>query len=179
MNTVLLASYFFTAMTAATPLEQHANYEPVETTRARYADLALTIAEGVQAEDMPDLERLKICTTMVMIADAESHQRADVVTCAKGGDGDKAWGPWQTQRPKEQVCASLPAAFRIALGMVKQSLKECRALPAKDRLSWYTDGGSWNLTPANRARAAKRSQWRLGRALDYVAKHPFEIDEDT
>lgn len=180
MTTMLaaMAAYFMTLMLTLTPLDQHAYYEKSAVTQARYEALSTDIAAVVLAEDMPQEERVRVGAVMVNIGDAESHWKEDAVTCAKGGDHDAAWGPWQTQLPKEQVCASTREAARLALGMVKKSFLACKHLPTTERLSWYTDGGQWNLTPERKARAAKRSQWRM-RSLAWVKEHPFTVSDEA
>lgn len=163
-----LAAYIFQLMMLLTPVKEHNYYESVQATVIRYTTVAATLAGVMVEQNMPDAERLKIAAVMVSIGDAESHWNADVVSCKKGGDHERAWGPWQTQLPKDKVCASTKEAARLALGMVKTSLLTCKHLKASDRLSWYTDGrciADW-----------KRSQWRMGRALTYVAQHPLRYE---
>lgn len=177
MTTALaaMAAYFMTLMLTLTPLNQHAYYEKTEVTQARYEALSTDIAAVVLAENMPNDERVRVGAVLVNIGDAESHWKASEVSCVKGGDHDAAWGPWQTQLPKERVCSSTREAARLALGMVKRSFLVCKDLPARDRLSWYTDGGAWSLSPEHKTRAAKRSQWRM-RSLSWVKQHPFTVN---
>lgn len=164
----LFAKYLLTLMVTLTPVGQHAFYESSEVTESRYTSLSETMARVIGGETAPDGELLKLGAVMVSIGDAESHWNADVVSCVKGGDGDRAWGPWQTQLPKEKVCRSTEDALRLALGMVKTSFLACKHLQVSDRLSWYTDGkcrSNW-----------KRSGWRMNRALAWVKVHPFTVN---
>jgi Tfp pilus assembly protein PilV len=172
-----LAAYFLASMVSFTPTSQHAYYEPEAVTQARYAAIAEALAEVMLAEPMSDSERLKVGVVMVSIGDAESDWRADVVSCSKGGDHDKSWGPWQTQLPKAQVCEGTRSAARLALGMVKRSFLICKELPTPARLSWYTDGGAWNSSPERKARANRRSSFRMIRALAWVKQHPLNTSE--
>jgi len=185
MTISTLAAYLMTMMLALAPVSRHAYYEKQDVTLARYTNITNVIAEGVISESMPkgmtekeqEEERVKIGAVMVSIGDVESgNWNADVVSCAKGGDNDTAWGPWQTQLPKVQVCDSTRAALRLALGMVKRSFLICKELPSGDRLSWYTDGGAWNRSVKNRERASRRSQFRMNRALFWVKTHPFTVN---
>lgn len=165
MSLTLFATYLFSMMVALTPLSQHAFYEKNDVTASRYEVISMTMARVIGGETMPDGERLKVGAVMVSIGDAESHWNAAVVSCEKGGDNDRAWGPWQTQLPKAKVCESTEAAFKLALTMVKTSFLACKELALADRLSWYTDGKcrhNW-----------KRSSWRMNRALAWVKAHPF------
>lgn len=175
MSLVLLKAYFLAAMLWWTPLSEHAYYEARTVTETRYTEIAQTIAEVVLAERMSDSEKIKVGVIMVSIGDAESNWNEAVVSCSRGGDHGRAWGPWQTQLPKEDVCVSTTSALRLALGMVKRSFLLCKELPAADRLSWYTDGGQWNRSAESRTRAARRSRQRMNRALAWVASHPLEV----
>ncbi len=169
MTVHAFASYLLAMMLAFTPAKEHSFYEPANITLTRYASISQTMAEVILAEPIADTERLKVGAVMVSIGDAESHWNAAVVSCAKGGDGDRAWGPWQTQLPKQRVCESTRSALVLALGMVKTSFLACKHLTVPDRLSWYTDGhciADW-----------KRSRWRMGRALSWLTGHPFTVND--
>lgn len=173
MSVAAFASYLMVFMLSLTPVEQHAYYERAEVTTARYVDISQSLAQVMLEQPMPDAERVKVGAIMVLIGNEESHWNEASVSCAKGGDNGKAWGPWQTQLPKENVCRGVAPAARLAVEMVKQSFLACKHLPPPGRLSWYTDGGSWNVSPSRRARAFKRSEWRMTRALSWVKEHPF------
>lgn len=176
----LFAAYLLGFMLALTPVSKHAYYEKESVTTFRYIDIAQTIADVVMTEKMADDALVKVGAVMVSIGDAESGGwRADVVSCAKGGDNDMSWGPWQTQLPKAQVCEGTKSAARLALGMVKRSFLICKDLPSADRLSWYTDGGAWNASADRKARSRKRSNFRMNRALSWVAQHPFTVNVDS
>jgi hypothetical protein len=163
-----LAAYLMAAMLSFTPTSQHAYYEKSAVTSERYATIANDLAVVMLAQDMPDAERLKVGSVMVSIGDAESHWNADVVACKKGGDNDRAWGPWQTQLPKAEVCKDTRSAATLALGMVRYSLAACKRMPLGDRLSWYTDGRCMTKW--------QRSRYRLNRALAWVNQHPFTVN---
>lgn len=169
-----LGSYILTFMIAKVPLEQHAYYERLEVTQARYESIAEDIAtvslESPLYDDDEDGE--KTGTTIASVASLESFFRAEVDSCKIGGDKDKegryqAWTLWQLHANKNKVCENRLAGARVAREMMRASFKHCSSLPLLDRLGVYTDGfckKNWD-----------RSRNRIKRAVDWVKSHPFSL----
>ena len=167
-----LAAYLFPFLVASVPLADHSYYENIETTRDRYESIAETIAwVSIEAPVFEDDESgVRTGALLASIATYEGSLKAEIDTCAKGGDIDKngvahAWTLWQVHAEKEKACASRVAGATIAREMIRISFKTCKSRAMLDRLSIYTDGSchsNW-----------KRSRHRMGRAMNWVALHPF------
>lgn len=184
MSPTILAAFLLPAMQAWVPVSDHAYHEPAAATLARYQafaeDVAAVVLEAPDAALPFGGERRHELSAalLVSIAGYESSFREDVEDCTIGGDHDKAgvahaWGPWQTHRPKADVCAGRRPAARIALAMVTESFKACRASAVDDRLGLYTDG------PAIFIGGKCRPEWwrsrsRVARARAWVSAHPLE-----
>ncbi len=168
-----LAKYLLLFFQSAVPVTDHSFYEKVEVTQARYESIADTVAAAATEKPLfkDDWSGVKTALLLGSIATYESSLRADIDTCAKGGDIDKAgvthaWTLWQVHAPKEKACVSRLEGARIAREMVRNSFKVCSLFDTQDRLSVYTDGvckNKWN-----------RSRSRMFRASNWLAKHPFE-----
>lgn len=172
----LLAKYLLVFFQSAVPVTNHSFYEKVEVTQARYESIADTIAAvAIEAPVFKDdVSGVKTALLLGSIATFESSLRADIDTCAKGGDIDKAgvthaWTLWQLHAPKEKACASRLAGARMARETIRISFKACAKEEMLDRLSGYTDGAchsKWN-----------RSRHRMFRAMNWLEKHPFIVEE--
>lgn len=187
MSPTILARFLLPAMQAFVPVSDHAYHEAAEATLARYQAFAEDVAAVVlEAPDdaLPfagERRHLLTATLLVSIAGYESSLREDVENCTIGGDHDKAgvphaWGPWQTHRPKDEVCAGRRPAARIALGMVTESFRACRSAAVDDRLGLYTDGPA--IFVGGKCRPDwRRSRSRVVRAREWVASHPLAASE--
>lgn len=168
-----LAKYLLLFFQSAVPVADHSYYEKVEVTQARYESIADTVATAATEAPLfkDDLSGIKTALLLGSIATYESSLRADIDTCAKGGDIDKsgvthAWTLWQVHAPKAKACVSRLEGARIAREMIRHSFKTCHLFDMQDRLSVYTDGScknKWN-----------RSRHRMFRATDWLTKHPYE-----
>ncbi len=174
MTPATLAAYILPALLQWVPPAEHR--KSLEEIRPQYESYASAIAVVVlEAKDSelpyagPHRHEL---TALLLgsIASYEAHLRADVASCATGGDHGKAWGLWQTQKPKAAVCASLEAGAKIALGMVVESFQVCRHADPRDRLGLYTDGPAIIVDGHCKA-SWWRSRSRIDRARDYHAAH--------
>lgn len=177
-----LAAYVLRAMIAWIPVSSHAATEASMTTLSRYAAIANDIADTVvEADDriipyrswslvdgkfeaLPatDAQRVKTAFLMASIARYESNFVAAVDSCARPGDGGRAWGLWQVHAPKEQACASRRAGLRIALAMATKSFRACGHLPEGDRLSVYATGSCFERQAESRARVGLGASWLTG-----------------
>ncbi len=174
--TLPLAKYLLVFLQSAVPVADHSYYEKSEVTQARYESIADTIAEvSLEAPVFKDdVSGVKTALLLGSIATFESSLKAEIDTCAKGGDIDKAgvthaWTLWQLHAPKEKACASRLAGARIARETIRISFKACAKEEMLDRLSGYTDGtchSKWN-----------RSRHRMWRAMNWFEKHPFTSEE--
>ena len=184
MTSAELAAYLIPAMLSWVTPGEHLKHEgEVRPQYERYANAIAVVTLNAKDEELPwagphrhELTALLLAS----IASYEAHFREDVATCALGGDKDKAgipraWGLWQTHRAKAQVCASLEDGAKIALGMVVESFKVCRASGVRDRLGLYTDGPS--IFVGGKCRPNWwRSQSRIDRARSWHAAHEL-VDE--
>ncbi len=174
-----LVKYLIAFLESSVPLTDHAYYEKLEVTKARYESISETIAEvSVEAPLFADdAGGVKTGTLLASIASFEGSLRDDVDTCKRGGDPHpvtkvyQAWTLWQLHANKEKVCASRVAGARVAREMVRHSFKTCHKLAVPDRLSVYTDGvckSNWS-----------RSRYRMERASRWVSKHPFNLENEN
>ncbi len=164
-----LATYLMTAMISWSPLSNHAYHEAKSITEARYAQIASEVADASFEEEPlfagPD-GRAKTAEYMLSIASYESGGfREDVQFCTLAGDGNKAFGLFQSHGNKDAICYSLRAAYHVALEQARESLRACRALPLYEQLSGYTAGDCVHGRHASKIRS--------GRAFRYWAEHPF------
>lgn len=138
-----LFAIVLSAMTTwVSPLE-HRYLERPETTQARYEAIALDIATVVTEARGERVESVEVeALLLASVASFESAFRADVDECRRGRGG--AWSIFQIagggERRKANVCSSRREAARVALGMVRESLRECSRFPFVDRLAFYADG---------------------------------------
>lgn len=176
-----LVKYLIAFLESSVPLTDHAYYERLEITKARYESIAETIAEvSVEAPLFADdADGVKTGALLASIAGFEGALRDDIDNCKRGGDPHpvtkvyQAWTLWQLHANKEKVCASRVAGARVAREMIRHSFKTCHKLAVPDRLSVYTDGvckSNWS-----------RSRHRMERASRWVSTHPFtsETNENS
>lgn len=170
-----LVDYLFAFFLAAVPAEHHAHKEPLETTLARYSDIADDIAAVAldptedPVFDGPD-GRAKTAVLLASIAAAESFLRADVDACKVRGDGGKSTTVFQLQNAPKAVCQHREEAVRVALARVRQSFAACKGAPLEERLALYTSGR------CDRGQRAARFRWQ--RAAKWSETHPV-IDPDV
>jgi hypothetical protein len=171
-----LAKYLLVFFQSTVPVADHSYYEKVEVTQARYESIADTVASVAMEHPLfrDDTNGVKTALLLGSVATFESSLIAEIDTCVKGGDIDKAgvphaWTLWQVHAPKETACANRLAGARIAREMIRWSFKTCSSFDVSDRLSGYTDGScknKWN-----------RSRHRMFRATNWLEKHPFAAED--
>jgi hypothetical protein len=175
-----LAAWLLTAMQAFYSPSYHAATEAGEITEARYEAFAHDVAfASMQPYVMPVFDtrdgvkddaqaRAKTALVFVSIASYESRYKASVLSCKEGGDGNRSWGPFQTQRKKRLACKGALGAMVVGLEMVHESFRICHYMRVDAWLSEYTDGNQFRTS-----KAWKRSALRMNQALDYWKAHPF------
>lgn len=169
MNT--LALYLYAAMIFWTPLKDHLFAEGAPITEARYQQIAVETADTLlDPAEEPLFDgangRAESALFMLSIASFESGGFAsDVQFCKKGGDGNHAWGLFQSHAGKDQACGGIRAALHQALAQVRESFAACRKLPAAERLSGYAAGNCRDGKAESRRRALRAREW--------WAAHPY------
>jgi len=136
--------------------------------RDTYADTAEAIAEVVEHEEPlfeDDADRVKTASLLVAVAFTEGRFDPHAV-----GDHGRAHGAWQVHASEYAPEAASPAFLddvglqaRVALRMLRTSLKACRARDADARLSWYTSG------TCDRGGNASRYRMSLAKRIARVA----------
>lgn len=167
-----LFAIILSAMTLWFPPQKHATrHEKLDETEERYRSIASDIEAEVLADPkgspfpavgVPDPERVRYALLMASIALYESGYAKDVDTCAKGGDGNKAWGLWQVHVPKERACSSRRAGLRIAARFVHLSFSRCsNAETVGDRLALYATGACVQQQRESRTRVNTALKFKL------------------
>jgi hypothetical protein len=154
MDLSALTAWTLAAMLQFAPAERAPQFEDhretIEETRARYAEIASTIA----AECVSSSRTPKDCAAvLVAVGTGESHfaRDADLGPCYRKGayrsrcDGGWAASVWQvhafgfkadgTPITVEDLFADRALAAKRAIGAIRQSIRTCRHLPERDRLS--------------------------------------------
>jgi len=153
MNIAALSLWILGLMTAM---------QPAAPWQATYKDTANAIAQVVVAEE-PLFEgadgRERTAALMVSVAWFESTFKPGAV-----GDHGMSHGLYQVQG-KGDLLDPMDAT-RAALGMMRASMKVCRAKPIEERLGWYAAGGN------DCERGLRESRHRVKRAMWLFARNP-------
>ena len=139
---------------------------------AHHQDIAKTIVQVITdpLTRLPitgDNPMVKSALLMASIASYESHFARNADACTGNGVGDNgiSFGLWQTQTPRSTTCNNRASALRQAIKIVNISFDYCKNSPLRDRLAAYACG----RCDCGQADSEKK----MGRAMRYLAKHPF------
>lgn len=133
----------------------------------RYESIAEDLATvALEAPVFPSKEGpARTALLMAAIASYESNYRADIDAFSVKGDHGHSHGLMQVWLRPGEECGDRLSCLRIGRDRIKESLDACRAFPFAERLGVYTMG-KCGANPASR--------WRIGRAMGFWKKHPFE-----
>ncbi len=162
--------------------------ETPEEGRARYAQVARTIAEvAFDPAEAPIFRmnggREQTAALLLAVAFYESSWRRDVdlgIGPSAFGDHGRSCGMWQAHIGKGTTlegwtCADLLAdrkkAVRAALAQMRRSANACRRKPITEWLNVYASGTC--------ERGAKESRLRVGKALEWFEKRPRADQGET
>jgi len=115
--------------------------------RASYEATAAAIAQVVEESEplfQGPLGRPRTAALLVSLAWFESTLKPDAM-----GDHGQAHGLYQVHGHGELVDPL--EATRVALELVRQSFRACRARPLEERLAWYAGGGYDCSSPSSAA----------------------------
>lgn len=176
MTVEAMAAWVLGAMVTWSPPEAH-HREGAKAALARYEsiahDLALVVSDEKEAPlfDGPT-GRAQTALLLAAVASMESDFRKDVDTGKLRGDNGRSWcilqiqvyGKTPEQWTGQDLVDDRTRCLRSGLRVMRESFKQCRALPLEYRLSGYTSGSCWEEPLA---------KVRTRRALSYWKKKPF------